>query len=50
MPVAQRFARVVRRVAVVADGHRAIIFGFLPQDLKTMAVAVAFIATRGRTW
>jgi hypothetical protein len=35
-------AAVVRRVAVVAGGHRAIIFGFLPQNLKTMAVAVAF--------
>ncbi|HYZ54246.1 MAG TPA: hypothetical protein VE733_12220, partial [Streptosporangiaceae bacterium] len=23
-------------------GHRVIIFGFLPQNLKTMAVAVAF--------
>jgi DDE superfamily endonuclease len=27
---------------VVADGHRAIIFGFLSQNLTTMAVAVAF--------
>ena len=27
---------------VIADGHRVIIFGFLPQNLKTKAVAVAF--------
>jgi hypothetical protein len=27
----------------MTGGHRAIIFGFLPQNLKTMAVAVAFI-------
>jgi DDE superfamily endonuclease len=26
----------------MTDGHRAIIFGFLPQNLKTVAVAVAF--------
>ena len=26
----------------MGDGHRAIIFGFLPQNLKMMAVAVAF--------
>jgi hypothetical protein len=33
---------LVRRVAGVAGGHRGIIFGFLSQNLKTMAVAVAF--------
>ena len=33
---------VARRVAGYADGHRRIIFGFLSQNLKTMAVAVAF--------
>ena len=40
---------VVRRVGVMWGGHRAIIFGFLPQNLKTRAaVAVAFImAWRG---
>jgi hypothetical protein len=27
-------AAVVRRVSVMADGHRVIIFGFLPQNLK----------------
>lgn len=27
---------------MIAGGHRAIIFGFLPENLKTMAVAVAF--------
>jgi hypothetical protein len=27
----------------MTGGHRAIIFGFLPQNLKTIAVAVAFI-------
>jgi hypothetical protein len=27
----------------MTGGHRAIIFGFLPENLKTMAVAVAFI-------
>jgi DDE superfamily endonuclease len=32
----------VQRAVVVAGGHRAIIFGFLPQNLKMMAVAVAF--------
>ena len=26
----------------MTDGHRAIIFGFLPQNLKAKAVAVAF--------
>ena len=31
----------LRRVAVIG-GHRVIIFGFLPQNLKTVAVAVAF--------
>jgi hypothetical protein len=35
-------AAVVRRVIVMAGGHRVIIFGFLPQNLKMMAVAVAF--------
>src|ERR1700691_39254 len=42
-------AGVVRRVGVMWGGHRAIIFGFLPQNLKTRAaVAVAFImAWRG---
>jgi len=33
---------VVRRVRVLTDGHRVVIFGFLPQNLKTGAVAVAF--------
>jgi hypothetical protein len=32
----------MRRVAVMPGGHRVIIFGFLPQNLKTVAVAVAF--------
>src|ERR1700729_1696339 len=42
-------AGVVRRVGVMWGGHRAIIFGFLPQNLETRAaVAVAFImAWRG---
>jgi DDE superfamily endonuclease len=35
-------AAVVRRVTVMPGGHRVIIFGFLPQNLKMMAVAVAF--------
>src|SRR5690242_8687369 len=35
-------AILVRRVAGIAGGHRRIIFGFLSQNLKTMAVAVAF--------
>ena len=39
---------VVRRVAVMASGHRVIIFGFLPQNVKMMAVAVALsMAWRG---
>jgi hypothetical protein len=32
----------MRRVAMMPSGHRVIIFGFLPQNLKTVAVAVAF--------
>jgi hypothetical protein len=32
----------MRRVAVMPGGHRVIIFGFLPQNLKMVAVAVAF--------
>jgi hypothetical protein len=31
-----------RRAAVTWHGHRTMIFGFLPQNLKTKAVAVAF--------
>ena len=37
-----RFAAFVRRAVVITGGHRAIIFGFLPQNLKTMAVTVPF--------
>ncbi len=38
----------MRRVAVMASGHRVIIFGFLPQNVKMMAVAVALsMAWRG---
>jgi hypothetical protein len=36
------FAADAWRVAVTSDGHRFIIFGFSPQNLKTKAVAVAF--------
>lgn len=37
-----QFATVVRCVTVVTGGRRAIIVGFLSQNLTTMAVAVAF--------
>src|SRR6266516_5903256 len=42
MPSAARIGDLVRRVAVSWHSHRMMIFGFLPQNLKTLAVAVAF--------
>ena len=38
----QVFELLVRCVAVMAGGHRVIIFGFVPQNARMRAVAVAF--------
>jgi hypothetical protein len=40
----------VQRVGGVAGGHRGIIFGFLSQNLKMMAVAVAFSMAWAGGW
>src|SRR5713101_3901462 len=42
MPGVAGITDLVRRVVVRRHGHRTMIFGFLPQNLKTQAVAVAF--------
>lgn len=42
MPGLTGIVDLVRRAAVIWHGHRMMIFGSLPQNLKTQAVAVAF--------